>query len=37
MTWEALALYRAAGFSEIAAYGEYRASPKTSVCLAKSL
>lgn len=34
---EALALYRAAGFTGIAAYGEYTASPPTSVCLAKAL
>ncbi len=34
---EALALYRRAGFSEISAYGEYTASPSTSVCLAKAL
>jgi GNAT superfamily N-acetyltransferase len=34
---EALALYRRAGFTEIAAYGEYAASPATSVCLAKAL
>jgi GNAT superfamily N-acetyltransferase len=34
---EALALYRDAGFSGISAYGEYRASPETSVCLAKAL
>ena len=34
---EALALYRRAGFSEISAYGEYAASPATSVCLAKAL
>ena len=33
----ALALYRAAGFSEIPAYGEYVASQATSVCLAKPL
>jgi putative acetyltransferase len=34
---EALALYRKAGFSAIPAYGEYAASPTTSVCLARSL
>jgi GrpB-like predicted nucleotidyltransferase (UPF0157 family)/GNAT superfamily N-acetyltransferase len=34
---EALALYRRAGFTEISAYGEYAASPATSVCLAKAL
>jgi putative acetyltransferase len=34
---EALALYRRAGFTEIPAYGEYSASPGTSVCLAKAL
>lgn len=34
---EALGLYRRAGFSEISAYGEYAASPATSVCLAKTL
>jgi GNAT superfamily N-acetyltransferase len=34
---EALALYRRAGFTEIPAYGEYGASPGTSVCLAKVL
>jgi putative acetyltransferase len=34
---EALALYRHAGFTAIAAYGEYAASPGTSVCLAKPL
>lgn len=34
---EALALYRRAGFTGIAAYGEYAASPATSVCLAKAL
>ena len=34
---EALALYRGAGFTDIPPYGEYRASPSTSVCLAKSL
>ena len=34
---EALALYRRAGFTEIPAYGEYSASPGTSVCLAKVL
>ena len=34
---EALALYRNAGFTGIPAYGEYAASPATSVCLAKVL
>ena len=34
---EALALYRRAGFTEISAYGEYGASPGTSVCLEKVL
>jgi GNAT superfamily N-acetyltransferase len=34
---EALALYRRAGFTSIPAYGEYAASPATSVCLAKAL
>ncbi len=34
---EALALYRRAGFAAIPAYGEYAASPATSVCLAKAL
>jgi putative acetyltransferase len=34
---EALALYRHTGFTEISAYGEYAASPATSVCLAKAL
>lgn len=34
---EALTLYRRAGFTEIPAYGEYVASPGTSVCMAKSL
>jgi GNAT superfamily N-acetyltransferase len=34
---EALALYRRAGFTEISAYGEYSASPGTSVCLVKVL
>ena len=34
---DALALYRSAGFVGIPAYGEYLASPATSVCLAKSL
>jgi putative acetyltransferase len=34
---EALALYRNAGFTAIPAYGEYTASPGTSVCLAKFL
>lgn len=33
----ALALYRSAGFSEIPPYGEYSASAKTSVCLAKEI
>ena len=33
----ALALYRARGFAEIPAYGEYVHSPATSVCLAKEL
>ena len=32
---EALALYRGAGFIDIPAYGEYRHSPTTSVCLGK--
>jgi GNAT superfamily N-acetyltransferase len=34
---EALALYRSAGFTEIAPYGEYAASAATSVCFAKRL
>ena len=34
---EALALYRRAGFAEIAPYGEYAASSTTSVCMAKAL
>lgn len=34
---QALALYRRAGFTSIPAYGEYIASPTTSVCLSKSL
>lgn len=34
---DALALYSRAGFTEIAAYGEYVASPGTSVCLSKLL
>ena len=34
---DALALYRRAGFVGIAAYGEYLASPTTSVCLSKTL
>ena len=34
---EALALYRNAGFTSIPAYGEYGASPGTSVCLSKEL
>ncbi|MDQ6689328.1 MAG: GNAT family N-acetyltransferase [Gemmatimonadota bacterium] len=34
---EALALYRRAGFTSIAAYGEYVLSPGTSVCLEKRL
>jgi GNAT superfamily N-acetyltransferase len=33
----ALALYRRAGFVDIPPYGEYTASPNTSVCLAKEL
>ena len=34
---QALALYRRAGFTAIPAYGEYIASPTTSVCLSKLL
>jgi putative acetyltransferase len=34
---QALALYRRAGFTPIPAYGEYIASPTTSVCLSKLL
>ena len=34
---EALALYRRAGYGAIPPYGEYAASPATSVCLAKAL
>jgi GNAT superfamily N-acetyltransferase len=34
---QALALYRAAGFTAIPAYGEYVSSPTTSVCLSKAL
>lgn len=34
---DALALYRRAGFIGIPAYGEYVASPATSVCLAKRI
>jgi GNAT superfamily N-acetyltransferase len=33
----ALALYHQAGYTSIPAYGEYLASPTTSVCLAKAL
>jgi GNAT superfamily N-acetyltransferase len=33
----ALGLYRATGFQPIPLYGEYRLSPKTSVCLGKNL
>jgi GNAT superfamily N-acetyltransferase len=33
----ALALYRATGFQPIPLYGEYRASPATSICLGKEL
>ena len=33
----ALALYRASGFTEIPAYGEYVSSPATSVCMGKEL
>jgi putative acetyltransferase len=33
----ALALYRRAGFVDIPSYGEYVASPDTSVCLARPL
>jgi putative acetyltransferase len=33
----AIALYRSAGFKGIEPYGEYVASPLTSVCLAKAL
>jgi GNAT superfamily N-acetyltransferase len=33
----ALALYRASGYAEIPAYGEYVDSPETSVCMAKEL
>lgn len=34
---EALALYRSSGFTEFPAYGEYTASPGTSVCMTKAL
>ncbi len=34
---DAIELYRRAGFTAIPAYGEYVASPGTSVCLTKSL
>ena len=34
---EALALYRRAGYAPIPPYGEYAASPATSVCLTKML
>jgi len=34
---EAIALYRRAGFESIPAYGEYVASPDTSLCFAKDL
>ena len=34
---DALAFYSRAGFTEIPAYGEYLASPATSVCLSKLL
>jgi hypothetical protein len=34
---DALGLYRSAGFTAIPAYGEYVASPTTSVCLSKAL
>jgi len=33
----ALRMYRAAGYKDIAPYGEYVASPDTSVCLSKTL
>lgn len=33
----ALALYRAHGFTDIPAYGEYVSSPATSICMAKEL
>jgi GNAT superfamily N-acetyltransferase len=34
---EALTLYRNSGFTECPAYGEYTASPGTSVCMMKAL
>ena len=34
---EALALYRRAGYVDIPLYGEYVASPETSVCMGKEL
>lgn len=34
---EALTLYRRAGFMPMSAYGEYAASPGTSVCMSKAL
>lgn len=34
---DALALYRREGFTVITAYGEYVASPATSVCMSKAL
>lgn len=34
---DAIGLYRRAGFDPIPAYGEYVASPETSVCLSKAL
>jgi GNAT superfamily N-acetyltransferase len=34
---EALALYRNSGFTDCPAYGEYTASPGTSVCMMKAL
>lgn len=34
---EAIALYQRAGFESISAYGEYVASPHTSLCLAKDI
>lgn len=34
---EPIGLYRRAGFTEIPAYGEYLLSPRTSVCMSKTL
>jgi putative acetyltransferase len=34
---DAQTLYRRAGFTDVPPYGEYRASPGTSVCMIKAL